>query len=186
MSTRPPMAARGGELPRRPTELPPALSRRVMGARSTMAQEEPVQKLVIPSKVTISGEIRDAEELTIEGRVEAEITGSRTLEIAASGSFHGTAEVEVADIKGSMEGNLTVTRQLMIRSSGRVVGRVRYRDLYIEAGGRLAGQVDALDPNAPRNDVPLADEPEIETEPELEAEPAEGNEDEDQARRTGS
>lgn len=161
MNSRPPIAARSGELPRRPGELPPALARRVKGPRSTMAQEEQVQKLVIPSSVTITGEIRDAEELTIEGRVEADIKGSRALEVTSSGTFIGTAEVEVADVQGRIEGTLTVTRQLLIRSHGRVVGRVRYRDLYIEAGGRLAGQVDALDPNAPDNDIPLAElEPE--------------------------
>ncbi|MBC6405214.1 MAG: polymer-forming cytoskeletal protein [Rhodospirillales bacterium] len=110
-----------------------------------MAQEETVHRLTIPPAVTISGEIRQAEELTIEGRLEADIHGTRTLEIAESGSFVGNAEVELADIQGRVDGNLTITKQLIIRSSGRVTGRVRYRDLYIEAGGRLAGQVDALE-----------------------------------------
>jgi len=117
----------------------------MQGARSTMAQEETVHRLTIPPAVTISGEIRQAEELTIEGRLEADIHGTRTLEIAESGSFVGNAEVELADIQGRVDGNLTITKQLIIRSSGRVTGRVRYRDLYIEAGGRLAGQVDALE-----------------------------------------
>jgi len=118
----------------------------MQGARSTMAQEETVHRLTIPPAVTISGEIRQAEDLTVEGRVEADIHGTRTLEITESGSFVGNAEVELADIQGWIDGNLTVTKQLIIRSSGRVTGRVRYRDLYIEAGGRLAGQVDALEP----------------------------------------
>ncbi len=125
------------------------------GPKSTMAQEEPVQRLLIPSSVTISGEIRDAEEVTIEGRVEADILGSKVLEITQSGSFVGNTEVEVADIHGRVEGTLTVTKQLLIRSSGRVIGRVRYRDLYIEAGGRLAGQVDALEPGGD-SDIPVS------------------------------
>ncbi len=124
------------------------------GPKSTMAQEEPVQRLVIPPSVTISGEIRDADEVAIEGRVEADILGSRVLEISDGGTFVGNTEVEVADIQGRVEGSLTVTKQLLIRASGRVVGRVRYRDLYIEAGGRLAGQVDALEPGS-ENDIPV-------------------------------
>ena len=146
MNSRPQIAGRTHDAPRRPGALPPALARRMQGARSTMAQEETVHRLTIPPAVTISGEIRQAEDLTVEGRVEADIHGTRTLEITESGSFVGNAEVELADIQGWIDGNLTVTKQLIIRSSGRVTGRVRYRDLYIEAGGRLAGQVDALEP----------------------------------------
>ncbi|GAB5467645.1 MAG: hypothetical protein Kilf2KO_06750 [Rhodospirillales bacterium] len=153
MNTRPQISARPGESARRTGELPPALARRMQGARSTMAQEQAPQRLVVPASVVITGEIRDADEVAIEGRVEANIKGSRVLDIAESGSFVGDAEVEVADIHGRVEGNLTVTKQLLIRASGRVVGRVRYRDLYIEAGGRLAGQVDALDPET-ANEVP--------------------------------
>ncbi len=126
-----------------------------------MAQEEPVQRLHVPASVTITGEIRDAEEVSIEGRIEADIKGSRVLEISESGSFVGDTEVEVADIQGRVEGTLTVTKQLLIRSTGRVVGRVRYCDLYIEAGGRLAGQVDALEPGI-ENDIPVVAPGEIE------------------------
>ncbi|MEO1193217.1 MAG: polymer-forming cytoskeletal protein [Pseudomonadota bacterium] len=147
MNTRPPISARPPEGPRRSAELPPALARRMSGPRSTMAQEEAPKCLTVPPEVLITGEIRDAEEVKIEGRIEADLKGSRVLDVAEKGSFVGTAEVEVADIHGRVEGTLTVTKQLLIRASGRVIGRVRYRDLYIEAGGRLAGQVDALDPD---------------------------------------
>ncbi|MEQ8651391.1 MAG: polymer-forming cytoskeletal protein [Kiloniellales bacterium] len=154
MNSRPPIAPRAGDQPRRAGELPPALARRMQGPKSTMAQEEPSQRLHVPAAVTITGEIRDAQEVSIEGRVEADILGSRVLEISEAGSFVGNTEVEVADIQGRVEGSLTVTKQLLIRATGKVVGRVRYRDLYIEAGGRLAGQVDALEPGVD-NDIPV-------------------------------
>ena len=65
----------------------------------------------------------------------------------------GKAEVETCEVKGTVEGELTVRGRLVIRATGRVLGKVRYLDLHIEPGGKLAGQIEALD--APTEVRPL-------------------------------
>ena len=60
----------------------------------------------------------------------------------------GRAEVEVAEIRGRCEGNLIVTGSLVIFAGATVSGTTRYRQIVIEAGGGLLGQVQLL-PKAP-------------------------------------
>jgi len=172
MSSRPPFQNRGApDAPRRPSDYSQALARR-SGSRpgqapSVVAPEEEAQ-LIVPADVKIEGKITAATQLLIQGQVEADVEGCRNLEVAAGGYFKGRTEVEIADVSGTIEGNLTVTGQLIIRSHGRVVGHVRYHDLHIEAGGRLAGQVDSID----GGEVP----PVIEEAPEMYDDSSEGGE----------
>jgi cytoskeletal protein CcmA (bactofilin family) len=81
----------------------------------------------------------------VEGTVEASLSNSRTVEIAESGVFRGEIEIDVAEISGQFEGSLTARTRLIIRSKGRVEGKIRYAELEIERGGRIAGQVEVIE-----------------------------------------
>jgi cytoskeletal protein CcmA (bactofilin family) len=43
------------------------------------------------------------------------------------------------------EGELTVEGCLILRATGRIIGTVRYREIEIERGGKLAGTVEVMD-----------------------------------------
>ena len=101
-------------------------------------------RLVVDRGITLSGEIRACEQLVVEGRVEASLSRASTLEVAASGQFKGSAEVDSAEIFGQFEGELTARRRLVIRSGGRASGRIRCGEIEVERGGRLAGNVEEL------------------------------------------
>ncbi|HXV25114.1 MAG TPA: polymer-forming cytoskeletal protein, partial [Alphaproteobacteria bacterium] len=64
--------------------------------------------------------------------------------IAEAGLFRGSAEIDMADVSGRFEGELTVRSRLIIRSSGRIVGTVRYGQIEIERGGVISGQIEHL------------------------------------------
>ena len=51
------------------------------------------------------------------------------------------AEIDQAEIAGRFEGTITVRQRLFIRSTGKVVGTIRYGTVEIEAGGEIAGDV---------------------------------------------
>jgi cytoskeletal protein CcmA (bactofilin family) len=69
---------------------------------------------------------------------------SLTGEITACGIFKGKAEIDSAEIAGRYEGELTVRDRLYVRSTGKVVGSVRYGRLEIECGGEIVGDVQTL------------------------------------------
>ena len=103
------------------------------------------RKLVVGREICLSGEIKTCETLVVEGRVEADLNDSQSLEISEPGLFKGHATVEVCEVHGSFEGELTVTGCLLIRSTGRVSGKIRYADIEIARGGRLTGDIAALE-----------------------------------------
>jgi len=102
------------------------------------------RRLVVGREITIHGSIQECDTLVVEGRVEADLTASSSLEIAITGTFKGSAEVDHADISGLFEGDLTVHKTLKISRSGRVIGTIRYTVIEIEQGGSLQGQIEVM------------------------------------------
>lgn len=154
----PPLQPRAEKTARPNTEVP-ANPPRNTAPESTMntaaaitpkpeAVTESPSRLVVGPDVKLRGaEILDCDTLIVEGRVEATMD-SRVLRIADKGAFAGKVSIDVAEIHGSFEGELTAREKLVIHATGRVRGTIRYGSLLIEAGGRISGEVQALEPSA--------------------------------------
>src|SRR5581483_9522434 len=102
------------------------------------------KRLIVGRDISLTGEITACDVLVVEGKVEASLADSRMIEIAESGVFKGQAEIDSAEIAGRYEGNLTVRDRLFVRSTGKVMGTIRYGRLEIECGGELVGDVQVL------------------------------------------
>jgi cytoskeletal protein CcmA (bactofilin family) len=102
------------------------------------------KKLIVGRDICLAGEITACDRLIVEGRVEASLTESASIEIAATGYFKGSAEVDIAEIRGCFEGKLTVRKRLVIYATGRVSGEIRYSEIEIESGGVVSGDVRTL------------------------------------------
>ena len=119
--------------PRPPATAPNASSAALVG--------EGGSKLTVGPNIKLKGvEITDCDTLVVEGTVEATMD-SRLMQIAASGAFRGSAEIDIAEIHGVFEGNLTVRQKLVIYATGKVTGKIRYGKLVVEEGGQLAGEI---------------------------------------------
>jgi cytoskeletal protein CcmA (bactofilin family) len=101
--------------------------------------------LMIGKDVRLKGEILACEKLTLEGQAEVAVTGCRSLHVGSTGIFRGTADVAEADIGGQFEGDLVSRERLTVRSTGRIIGKVRYTQITIEAGGQITGEVTRLE-----------------------------------------
>ena len=102
----------------------------------------------------MSGQIESCEQLIVEGTVEAALKGASTLEIAESGTFYGTVDINEATVAGRFEGDLAVNGRLTIRSTGVITGTIAYRELEVEAGAVLDGRITPLS-TAGENRKPL-------------------------------
>lgn len=103
------------------------------------------RKLYIGQGITLSGEIEACDHLVVEGVVEAALKGASVLEIAESGAFYGTVDIDEATIAGRFEGDLTVRGRLTIKASGSITGAVTYKELAVEAGSAVDGKLTPLD-----------------------------------------
>jgi cytoskeletal protein CcmA (bactofilin family) len=110
-------------------------------ARPTSDAPAESKKLIVGRDIVLSGQITSCERLIVEGRVEASLSESRAIEIAETGHFKGTAEIESADIAGRFEGTLSVRERLFIRSTGKLSGKITYGQIEIEPGGEISGEV---------------------------------------------
>ena len=109
---------------------------------STSPVSEGEAKLTVGPNIKLKGvEITDCDTLVVEGSVEATMD-SRMIQISERGSFKGSAEIDVAEIRGSFDGNLTVREKLVIYATGKVTGRIRYGKVVIEEGGQLSGEIE--------------------------------------------
>lgn len=112
-----------------------------LGQRTSSAGEPESKKLIVGRDIMLSGKITSCDRLVVEGRVEADLSETRAIEISPNGVFKGNAEIEQAEIAGRFEGTITVRQRLFIRATGKVVGTIRYGTVEIEAGGEIAGDV---------------------------------------------
>ena len=76
--------------------------------------------------------------------MEAVLSDCRSVELAPTGQFKGSATIEVADISGRFDGELTVNGRLTVRATGKVLGKIHYGQLEIERGGIISGTIEAL------------------------------------------
>lgn len=112
-------------------------------ASAPATEETGGSKLTVGPNIKLKGvEITDCDTLVVEGTVEATMN-SRVIKIAENGAFHGTAEIDIAEIHGEFDGTLTVRQKLVIFGSGKVSGKIRYGKVVIEEGGELTGQIEA-------------------------------------------
>ena len=140
----------------------PALSTVAPVAAAPVA-EAPAKLLIVGPDINLSGEITACDRLVVEGSVQVTLNRTRAIEIAETGRFtNGKAEVDEAEIAGVYEGSLTVRKRLLIRATGKVAGTVRYGELEIERGGRLAGTVERLPGEEAPRPVSLAPTPTVE------------------------
>ena len=83
--------------------------------------------------------------LVVNGNLEARLGHCSSISIGESGLFKGSISLDDAEIRGRFEGSLTVSKRILIRSTGIVVGTIRYGQIEIEPGGQISGDVQIVE-----------------------------------------
>ena len=102
------------------------------------------KRLIVGRGIVLNGQITSCDMLVVEGKVEATLTETRAMEIAETGVYKGSAEIDEAEISGRFDGNLSVRNRLLIRATGKVTGEVRYGQLEVQCGGELSGNISVV------------------------------------------
>ena len=132
------------EIKRRRPEIPGVMPHRQSTQTNILGGETDTNCLVIGREIQLSGEITACEKLVVEGSVQITLSNAQVIEIAPSGHFVGTAEVNEAYIGGRYDGDLVAREKLIVRDGGHVKGKIRYGRIVIESGGEVSGDMQAL------------------------------------------
>ena len=101
-------------------------------------------KVVIGNGVSITGEIKKADEVQIDG--EADVTmKTDNVVIGLTGKCKGNIETHNADIWGSFDGDLKASGTLTIQEEGIATGTIEYQKMHIKLGGKLSGDIKISD-----------------------------------------
>src|SRR2546425_11162185 len=92
--------------------------------------------------VEVSGDVRFAGMLQVEGRVSGKlISESGTLVIEQTGEVNAEVEVGVCVIRGALHGNLNIGSRVEVSRTGRIQGDIKTPVLIVEEGALLMGSV---------------------------------------------
>jgi len=97
---------------------------------------------VIGPSILISGKLSGDEDLTVRGRVEGELSLSRTLIVEPSGIVKANVVVKNAIVSGVVVGNISATESVELTQEGRMVGDIRSPRVIIVDGASFRGRVD--------------------------------------------
>jgi cytoskeletal protein CcmA (bactofilin family) len=97
---------------------------------------------VIGPSILINGRLTGDEDLTVRGRVEGELTLSRTLIVETSGVVKANVSVKNAIISGVVVGNIAATESVELTREGRMVGDIKAPRVIIVDGASFRGRVD--------------------------------------------
>jgi len=100
---------------------------------------------VIGQSILISGKLTGDEDLTVQGRVEGELTLTRTLIVEPTGVVKANVAVKNAIISGVVVGNINATESVELTREGRMVGDIRSPRVIIVDGASFRGRVDMGD-----------------------------------------
>jgi cytoskeletal protein CcmA (bactofilin family) len=131
------------------------------------------QATVIGAQTRVKGSLEGDEDLHVVGRVDGNISLTKSLIVDPSGIVVADVQVAKAVVSGTVVGNITATDLVHITEQGRVVGDLRAPRVVLVNGASFCGNVDMGDMEAPRVAGPERVAPAMAPRPALVAKPAE-------------
>lgn len=102
--------------------------------------------LIIGPDAVLNGEISQGRRVEVYGVVEGGVSAGDVI-VHQGGRLSGKVVSNAADIRGDLQGDVRVHNLISIRSTGNVMGTVKYGRLAMEEGGELAAQVRNVPPS---------------------------------------
>src|SRR5215831_4332148 len=100
---------------------------------------------VIGPSITINGKLSGDEDLTVRGRVEGELSLTKTLILEPSGIVKANVTVRNAIISGVVVGNIRATESVELTKEGRMVGDIAAPRVILVVGASFRGRIEMGD-----------------------------------------
>ena len=106
-------------------------------------QQKDVRVATIGISVSIKGEIKGSEDLTVDGQVEGKIDlPEHTLTIGPNATVVADINAKVVTVFGSVIGSVVAREKADIRKTGSVEGSLTCGRLAVQEGARIHGKIE--------------------------------------------
>jgi len=101
------------------------------------------ERAVIGGSITVQGDIKGQEDLTILGQVKGTIdVKEHTVTVGQSGKVKADVHAKLIVVEGRVEGNLFGSDQIVLRSTADVQGNLTAPRVALEDGAQFKGAID--------------------------------------------
>ena len=97
-------------------------------------------KNLLSADVEIKGSIKFQNELTIDGKVEGDITSAGVLTVGENAEIHAEIKTKSVTVLGKVTGNITVEERCELKARAVLHGDLKAARLVIEEGATFIGK----------------------------------------------
>jgi len=105
-----------------------------------MADNTTNQKNLLSSDVEIKGSIKFQNELTVDGKIEGEISSPGVLTVGENSEIKGEIKTKSVTVFGKVHGNITVDERCELKGRSVLYGDLKATRLVIEEGATFVGK----------------------------------------------
>ncbi len=114
----------------------------------------------LSADVEIKGSIKFQTELTIDGKIEGEITSpGGVLTIGENSEVRGEIKTKSVTVHGKVQGNITVEERCELKGRAQLIGDLKAARLVIEEGATFVGKSEVSPKGGVKIEAPRAAEP---------------------------
>jgi cytoskeletal protein CcmA (bactofilin family) len=99
--------------------------------------------LVVGEGVVLNGTLEVPNKAMVSGAINGDLK-VHSLAVGITGKIEGKVICQIADIAGYVKDDLRVNELLIIRAGSIISGHIYYKEIEIEKGARIAGQLSML------------------------------------------
>ena len=101
------------------------------------------EDLVVGEGVVLTGTLQVPNMALVSGVINGDLK-VHSLTVGRTGKIEGKIDCQIADIAGHVKDDLHVHELLVIRATATLSGNILYKDIEIEKGAKIYGQLNAL------------------------------------------
>jgi cytoskeletal protein CcmA (bactofilin family) len=102
--------------------------------------DTPNQDLIIGEGVSFTGSIEAPGKAIIGGAISGSIAAQDLL-VESTGTLNGKVRAATMSVHGAVSNDIVCTENLVIHPTGQVSGQLTYKELQVELGGRITGNI---------------------------------------------
>jgi len=133
-------------LPNQATEIEEDQLQNTPMATIPITQNQPThnaEDLVVGEGVVLNGTLEVPNKAIVSGAINGDLK-VRSLAVGITGKIEGKVVCQIADIAGHVKDDLRVNELLIIRAGSIISGHIYYKEIEIEKGAKIAGQLSML------------------------------------------
>ena len=115
------------------------------------------EQTVITEDVEITGTLKGANALRMDGRLNGDLICSSDVDVGKSANIKGNVSVNCAVIQGQISGNIVAKDRIELKAAARINGDLKAKRLTMEDGVSFVGKVE-VSPSGVPGSRPLAQE----------------------------